>query len=113
MSESRPDYESEAQSGGAAAPWDAARVRRLRGHLGATQSEFAERLGTRQQTVSEWETGASRPRAMARRLLHLVAEERGFYSTEAPLAETEQGTSSHGTGRGRGTGPEPADSPDA
>ena len=40
------------------------------------------RLGTRQQTVSEWETGSSHPRAMARRLLHIVAEEGGFYSTE-------------------------------
>ena len=73
----------EAEGGGAAASWDGWRVRQLRGHVGETQREFAERLGTRQQTVSEWETGASSPRAMARRLLHLVAEERGFYSAEA------------------------------
>lgn len=60
--------------------WNGDHVRRLRGYLGDTQSEFAERLGTRQQTVSEWETGASRPRRMSRRLLHLLAEERGYYS---------------------------------
>ncbi|MFN8639333.1 MAG: hypothetical protein U0360_07715 [Dehalococcoidia bacterium] len=60
--------------------WEAAEVHRLRHYLGDTQAEFAYRLGTRQQTVSEWETGSSRPRRMARRLLHLVAEERGFYS---------------------------------
>lgn len=60
--------------------WDGDRVRRLRGYLGDTQSEFAARLGTRQQTVSEWETGASSPRRMSRRLLHLLAEERGYYS---------------------------------
>lgn len=75
MSENEPTYGRER--------WDASRVRRLRGHLGDTQREFAERLGTRQQTVSEWETGASSPRAMARRLLGMVAEERGFYSTKA------------------------------
>jgi DNA-binding transcriptional regulator YiaG len=78
MSEERPAYSTP----GHTEPWNAARVRRLRGYVGDTQREFAERLGTRQQTVSEWETGASSPRAMARRLLHMVAEERGFYSTE-------------------------------
>lgn len=59
--------------------WDAGGVRSLRGHLRASQSELAARLGTRQQTVSEWETGVSRPRRMSRRLLRLVAEESGFY----------------------------------
>jgi DNA-binding XRE family transcriptional regulator len=68
--------------------WPAHDVRRLRSYLGETQAEFADRLGTRQQTVSEWETGASRPRRIARRLLQLVAEEGGFYTlAEAPPAE--------------------------
>lgn len=69
-------------TGETAGRWDGARVRRLRGHLKATQAQFAARLGTRQQTVSEWETGSSRPRGMSRRLLHLVAEEAGFYGVE-------------------------------
>lgn len=64
----------------AAERWDAEGVRRLRTHLGETQAELADRLGTRQQTVSEWETGASTPRRMSRRLLHLVAEASGFYA---------------------------------
>ncbi len=69
-------------SGGQEAPaWDAERVQRLRAHLRETQGQFAVRLGTRQQTVSEWERGASRPRGMSRRLLQLVAEEAGFYRT--------------------------------
>jgi DNA-binding transcriptional regulator YiaG len=84
MSETQPVYGS--------AAWDADRVRRLRGYVGETQREFAERLGTRQQTVSEWETGASRPRAMARRLLQMVAEERGFYSTEEPPPADDNGS---------------------
>ncbi len=69
-------------------------MRELRGYLGDTQAEFAARLGTRQQTVSEWETGSSRPRRMARRLLHLLAEERGFYSAAAPAPEETTGGTS-------------------
>ena len=63
--------------------WDAERVRRLRRHLGETQRAFGTRLGTRQQTVSEWETGASRPQRMSRRLLQLLAEEAGFYAVDS------------------------------
>jgi DNA-binding transcriptional regulator YiaG len=66
----------------AAERWDAEGVRRLRTHLGETQAELADRLGTRQQTVSEWETGASAPRRMSGRLLHLVAEASGFYAVD-------------------------------
>ena len=69
------------------AGWGAAeaggRVRALRGYLGETQAAFADRLGTNQQTVSEWERGARRPRRMAQRLLQLVAEQAAFYRTDA------------------------------
>lgn len=63
------------EGGTAEDAWDASAVRSLRERLGLTQAGLAERLGTRQQTVSEWETGASRPQRMSRRLLHLVTEE--------------------------------------
>ena len=89
MSESKSEYASEERSGGAPGPWDAGRVRRLRGHVGETQREFAERLGTRQQTVSEWERGASAPRRMARRLLRMVAEEQGVYEVGEDGADAE------------------------
>ncbi len=62
-----------------AGDWDAEAVRRLREQLGVTQAELASRIGTRQQTISEWETGASAPRRMSQRLLRLVAEEAGVY----------------------------------
>jgi len=58
--------------------WDAQRVRALRRHLGLTQRELAQELGTRQQTISEWERGQYRPRGMAQRLLSLIAERAGF-----------------------------------
>ena len=62
--------------------WDGERVQALRRWLQASQADLAERLGTRQQTVSEWETGSSQPRRMSRRLLGIVAEESGYYSVE-------------------------------
>ena len=58
--------------------WDADRVKALRAHLGLTQQQMAEDLGTRQQTISEWETGMYLPRGTSRTLLKLVAEGAGF-----------------------------------
>jgi DNA-binding transcriptional regulator YiaG len=58
--------------------WDAGKIRALRRHLGATQDEMARELGTRQQTISEWETGTYQPRGLSERLLGMVAEQAGF-----------------------------------
>ena len=58
--------------------WDSQRIQALRQHMGLTQRQLAERLGTRQQTISEWETGQYRPRGTSARLLTLVAERAGF-----------------------------------
>jgi DNA-binding transcriptional regulator YiaG len=60
------------------AAWDARSVRALRRHLELTQDELAGELGVRQQTVSEWETGAYRPRGASDRLLTIIAERAGF-----------------------------------
>jgi DNA-binding transcriptional regulator YiaG len=58
--------------------WDGLGVRSLRRHMRLSQSKMAEELGTRQQTISEWETGMYRPRGTSARLLTLVAERSGF-----------------------------------
>ena len=58
--------------------WDSVRVRALREHLGLTQQEMANQLGTRQQTISEWETGMYQPRGASSTLLSMVAERAGF-----------------------------------
>lgn len=58
--------------------WDAGRVRALRQHLGLSQSEMAGEVGTRQQTISEWETGQYRPRGASAKLLSIIAESAGF-----------------------------------
>jgi DNA-binding transcriptional regulator YiaG len=65
--------------------WDAPQVQALRRHLGLTQQEFSEKLGTRQQTISEWETGRYSPRGTSARLLSLVAEQAAFrYDASRP-----------------------------
>jgi len=58
--------------------WDGQRVRALRQHLKLTQAKLAEELGTRQQTISEWETGMYKPRGTSATLLTFVAERSGF-----------------------------------
>ena len=57
-------------------------MRRLRRSLGLTQRRLADKLGVRQQTVSEWETGAYQPRGAAARLLDIVAEDALPYGKE-------------------------------
>jgi len=64
--------------------WDAAGVHALRRHLGLTQQELADELGTRQQTISEWERGLYRPRGASARLLTLVAERADFAYKAVP-----------------------------
>ena len=78
------------------AGWDTERVRALRRHLGLSQDAMAGELGTRQQTVSEWETGRYRPRGASARLLSIIAERAGF--------QYETGDTGHGT---RNKGHEP------
>lgn len=58
--------------------WDGVSINALRRHLGLTQQELADELGTRQQTISEWETGMYKPRGTSITLLTIVAERAGF-----------------------------------
>jgi len=62
--------------------WDPTRVKALRTFLGMTQQNFADELGVRQQTVSEWEKGMYRPRGATVTLLNLIAERVGFKNTD-------------------------------
>ena len=58
--------------------WQATSIRALRRHLRLSQTGMAAELGTRQQTVSEWETGLYRPRGASVRLLTIIADRAGF-----------------------------------
>lgn len=61
--------------------WDSKGIQALRRHLGLTQRELAEQLGTRQQTISEWETDMYQPRGASAKLLSIVAEQSKFEYT--------------------------------
>ena len=65
--------------------WDDKTIKSLRTYLGLTQREMADRLGTRQQTISEWEIGVYRPRGTSCTLLNMIAERTGFkYKAKRP-----------------------------
>lgn len=64
--------------------WNKERVRALRKHLSLTQDQMAKELGTRQQTISEWERGLYRPRGASKTVLGIVAERAGFKYDASP-----------------------------
>ena len=64
--------------------WDSEQINALRRHLGLTQRELAETLGTRQQTISEWETGQYKPRGASSTLLSIIAERAKFEYRATP-----------------------------
>ena len=71
--------------------WSKEDVRALRQHLNLTQAKLAEELGTRQQTISEWENGMYRPRGASATLLSIVAERSGFtYRAEEKQDESKR-----------------------
>lgn len=58
--------------------WNRDAIRALRRHMGLTQTEFANQLGVRQQTISEWENGVYGPTRSTAKHLELVAEKAKF-----------------------------------
>lgn len=58
--------------------WDSKKIKALRTHLGLTQQGLADTMGTRQQTISDWEKDRYRPRGVSITLLNIVAEQAGF-----------------------------------
>ena len=82
--------------------WDKEKIRALRRHLKATQQEMAEEMGTRQQTVSEWETGLYRPRGASKKMLSILAERSRFqYGTDGD--DWDAGAESEGDPFSKGT----------
>ena len=78
------------RKGNSRAGWDAETVQRLRSHLGSTQQQMAQTMGTRQQTISEWETGLYRPRGVSVTLLNIIAERAEFVYQADPKENAEE-----------------------
>lgn len=60
--------------------WDQAAVKALRKHMNLTQAKFAQELGVRRQTVSEWENGVYEPERSTAKHLERLAQQKGFES---------------------------------
>jgi len=58
--------------------WNGKKIHALRYHMKLTQREMADELGTRQQTISEWEKDMYKPRGASATLLNIVAERARF-----------------------------------
>lgn len=70
--------------------WDQDAIRALREHMRATQSQLAEVLGVRQQTISEWEKGEYTTTRSSATHLTRVARETGFiYGAPEPTPTDE------------------------
>jgi DNA-binding transcriptional regulator YiaG len=70
--------------------WNAESIKALREHMGLSQQALADELGTRQQTISEWETGMYKPRRSTGNYLSLVAERAGFEYTAISGEESKE-----------------------
>lgn len=65
--------------------WDASAIRALRMHMNMTQLQFAEAMGVRRQTISEWENAVYLPDRSTMKHLGLVAEKEAFDPAEIYL----------------------------
>jgi len=75
---SQPKTEYRVQKAGDTVLWDGELIKGLRRHMGFTQTQLAQELGVRQQTISEWEKGVYAPTRASSKHLSLVAEQAGF-----------------------------------
>jgi DNA-binding transcriptional regulator YiaG len=84
----KPTTKPKVQRVGDTVLWNAELIKALRRHMGLTQAEFAERIGVRQKTVSNWEIGLYEPTRSTSKHLELVAEIAGFrYEEESENSE--------------------------
>jgi DNA-binding transcriptional regulator YiaG len=74
----KPPNHYEVQRQGDIVLWDSDLIKALREHMGMNQARFADELGVRQQTVSEWETAVYAPSRATCKYLMLIAERAGF-----------------------------------
>ncbi len=69
--------------------WNSANIKALRKSMGLTQAKFAQELGVRRQTVSEWETGVYEPdRSTAKHLERIAQQQILTMRSQPPRSST-------------------------
>ncbi len=68
--------------------WSGSQIKALREFAGWSQQELADRMAVRQQTISDWETGAHTARRSMGKLLEMIAREVGFPYDTSKKSET-------------------------
>ena len=63
--------------------WQQDAIKALRKHMSLTQAQFAQELGVRRQTVSEWENGVYDPDRSTTKFLELIAKQTKFQSIQS------------------------------
>jgi DNA-binding transcriptional regulator YiaG len=58
--------------------WNGEAIKALRAYKGLNQEQFANELGVRRETVSEWENSKYEPDRSKRKLLNLIAKQAHF-----------------------------------
>lgn len=61
--------------------WQQDAIKALRKHMSLTQAQFAQELGVRRQTVSEWENGVYDPDRSTTKFLELIAQQAEFQTS--------------------------------
>jgi DNA-binding transcriptional regulator YiaG len=74
----KPTADYQVQRVGDTVLWNSQLIKALRLHMGLTQAEFAQTLGVRQATVSQWENSAYEPTLATSKYLTLIADQAGF-----------------------------------
>ncbi len=64
--------------------WQQDAIKALRKHMHLTQAQFAQELGVRRQTVSEWENGVYDPDRSTTKFLEMIAKQANF---QTPLSK--------------------------
>ena len=58
--------------------WNSSTIKSLRVYADMSQTDLAQRVGVRQQTISEWETETYRPRGASVKMLNMIAVDFGY-----------------------------------
>ncbi|MBI21495.1 MAG: hypothetical protein CL780_04535 [Chloroflexi bacterium] len=58
--------------------WNSKTIKSLRVYTDMSQTDLAQKVGVRQQTISEWETETYRPRGASIKMLNMIASDFGY-----------------------------------